>query len=97
LLAAEFKLAVKVAAGPPGVRLPPLGQALSQREVLIKAQLTGLFPELVKEKICEAIVNGPPANPTELKPAAGVIKISGIAKRLMRFCPAGVPHPVQRS
>src|SRR5208337_4153153 len=98
LLAAEFKLIATAAAGPPGVNVPPLGEAFSQTDVFASVQLSALVPALVKVKLCEVTVNGPPTPPMELKPEPGVInRASGLASALMRFCPAGVPQPVHRS
>src|SRR5579872_7022337 len=98
LLAAELRLAVTVAEAPPGVSAPLAGETLSQSEVLAMDQFNEFVPALVRVKLCEVIVNGPPARPLEVNPVVGVIwRASGLARALIRFCPDGVPQPVQRS
>ena len=79
-----------VVAGPPGVSVPPLGEALSQSDVLTSVQVSELVPTLVNDKLCAVTVNGPPTPPMEVKPVPGVItKASGLARALISFCPAG--------
>jgi hypothetical protein len=48
LLAALFKLTVTVVAGPPGVNVPLLEEAVSHTDVFDNAQVSELLPMLVK-------------------------------------------------
>src|ERR1700733_9435639 len=87
-----------MAAGPPGISVPPLVETSSQEAELASVQVKELVPVLVTEKFCVVMVNGPLNPPMEVKPPDGVMRRdSGFASALIKFWPTGVPHPVQRS
>jgi hypothetical protein len=52
LLAVEFKLTVTVAAGPPGVSVPPPDETVSHADVLASVQFNELVPVLVRVTFC---------------------------------------------
>ena len=98
LLATLFRLAVTRATGPPGVNIPTDGETFNQDDVVATDQVRLFVPVLVKVKLEDDTVNGPPTPPIEVGPEFGVISNgSGFAKASINFWPAGVPQPVQRS
>ena len=93
----EFKLAVTVTAVF-DAKVPLAGEMVNQAEVFTSDQLNEVTPKLEREKFWLAGLNGPPYTPEELKLANGVIcNASGGTRVFIKFCPIGVPQPVQRS
>ena len=84
---------------PAAASVPLLAEALSQAEVLMTDQLNDEALELVSVKTWDEGENGPPDKPLLTNPDDGVIPKASVgpAKALIRFCPFGVPQPVQRS
>src|ERR1039458_361090 len=76
VLAVAVRLAVTEAAAPPGVRVPPDGDTLSQALVLTRLQVRVLVPALVKVSDCDAGVKGPPTGPLKVNPVTGLIRRS---------------------
>src|ERR1019366_1341361 len=76
-LAAEaFTLEVTVVAAPPGVSVPPVGNTSSQVAVLTAVQLNELLPALVRVKLIESGLNGPPTGPLPVNTVLGAIRRS---------------------
>src|SRR5215472_10141485 len=98
LLAAAVRLAVTVDC-PLAASVPLLEDTFSHADVLMIDQFSDEVPVFVSAKIRDDAKNGPPWAPTAAKPEFGATtKISGrLARAFMRFCPLGVPQPVQRS
>ena len=97
-MATEFKLTVKLVC-PAAASGPLLEETVSQADVLVTDQTKFEVLELVSVNTWDEGENGPPGKPVAAKPVSGVMpKASGKpAKAVIRFCPLGVPQPVQRS
>ena len=88
-----------MAAGPPFVRFPPAGVALSQGAALASVQLKVALLSLVSVKPCAAGQKGPPNGPVNVRDVAGVMRnaTGGASRAEIRLLPLGVPQPVARS
>ncbi len=58
---------------PPAESVPLVLERLSQVEVVPSDQFKEEVPVLVKEKVCDGIVKGPPTGPLATAPLPGVI------------------------
>src|SRR5271170_294903 len=81
----------------PGVKVPLVGDTVSQGDVLAQIQFK-LEPLLLVSKIVrEELAKGPPIKPEADNPLAGETPRASRASASIKGWPAGVPHPVQRS
>ena len=98
-LSAESVRLTETGAAAPAASVPPVDETFNQDEVFINDQVSEEDPLLVTEIVSEAGLKGPPTGPTAANPVAGNNPSQLVTpdRALIKFCPAGVPQPVQRS